>query len=81
MSEKAIHPKSRKASQMIRNAHRKDKVDKYMFLLFQTRYFYKYAVIKIIIFNFSKDDTYFNSVLFGILQKKGRKDRFAASLR
>ena len=30
MSEKIIHPKSRKAAQMIRNAHRKDKVDRYV---------------------------------------------------
>ncbi|XP_028405107.1 translation machinery-associated protein 16-like [Dendronephthya gigantea] len=28
VSEKVIHPRSRKAAQMIRNAHRKDKVDK-----------------------------------------------------
>ena len=28
VSEKVIHPKSRKAAQMVRNAHRKDKVDR-----------------------------------------------------
>jgi hypothetical protein len=29
VSEKVIHPKSRKAAQMVKNAHRKDKVDRY----------------------------------------------------
>ena len=28
VTEKIIHPRSRKAAQMIKNAHRKDKVDK-----------------------------------------------------